>query len=555
MKSKIAIVILLIISLVMGFKYYQLTNQYETLLSSLIDDASDYNAVYYNEQVLGEASLIEVDDQLYISLDTVIDQVDSSITLSNSGQRIYIEWDSIDFKIEDAWTLQYLNANMRAINIPLVYEDDRAFVHLETISRLYALNYIYFEETNAILVYSEDSNVTQAVIAQGEQIYKPLPNGFAKYRTANTDEKVYVFGTIDGYESVLDTNGHLIYVEKTDQEVALNFQEAQIYTPVEVTDDKISLTWEAIESYSDNAKKLQTPFEEGINVISPTWFNLNVNGIVINSASLRYSERAHENGLKVWGLFKNNFDPAWTNALLESDVDQKYAIAQMLFYSAFYELDGVNFDFENIYLEDQDSFASFIEASSQAFQNAGLTVSIDVTRPGGSDQWSKVYDRTRIGRAVDYVCLMAYDEFWGSSPLSGPVASLPWTEESIQMSLNEIPASKLILGIPLYMRIWTENPNASGMYVKTGSTAVTMNGFENVKAEHSLEIQWDSDSEQYYGEYDENATIYRVWIEDETSITSRLNLADSYELPGIATWRRGYGSEMTDSLFNSWLQE
>jgi spore germination protein YaaH len=150
---------------------------------------------------------------------------------------------------------------------------------------------------------------------------------------------------------------------------------------------------------------------------------------------------------------------------------------------------------------------------------------------------------------------MAYDEFWGSSPESGPVASLPWTEESIEMTLNEIPASKILLGIPLYMRVWEETKNSRGTYVKTGSKAITMNGFLQLKSEKMLEIQWDQDSEQYYGEYYENDKKYRIWIEDETSVQSRLNLAENHELSGIATWRRGYSSDAMDSFLAKWLRE
>jgi spore germination protein YaaH len=208
-----------------------------------------------------------------------------------------------------------------------------------------------------------------------------------------------------------------------------------------------------------------------------------------------------------------------------------------------------------MYLEDQTAFADFIANASEMLQAADLTVSIDVTRPGGSDQWSKVYDRTRLGQSVDYVCLMAYDEFWGSSPLSGPVASLPWTEESIQMTLNEIPASKILLGVPQYMRVWEETKNSRGTYVKTGSKAITMNGLTQLKDDKSLEIQWDSASEQYYAEYYENDKKYRVWIEDETSMQSRLNLVETYELPGIAAWRRGYSSDSMDVFLSKWLNE
>src|SRR5690606_30297723 len=89
---------------------------------------------------------------------------------------------------------------------------------------------------------------------------------------------------------------------------------------------------------------------------------------------------------------------------------------------------------------------------------AGLTVSIDVTFAGGSDTWSKFLDRPTLGSIVDYMMVMAYDEHWAASPVAGSVASLPWVEKGMRAMIEQqgVPAEKLLLGVPLYTRIWTE---------------------------------------------------------------------------------------------------
>ncbi|MBS7526952.1 hypothetical protein KHM83_09700 [Fusibacter paucivorans] len=556
MKSKLAIAVLLICVIGLSAKLFFLNQSYQSLLTSLIDEEADFNAVYLNDQLIGSDYLTDYEGQHYIALDLLTQYIDETVTLSNSGQRIYADLSEIAFDVGDEAIQAYLEANMSAVNVPLIYSEDRAYLSLDTVCRLYAYRYVYFDETGALLLYDDRTSVSTGTLQQGATKYKALPNGFAKYSETGVSEKIYMLSSADDYASALDAAGHFIYLKENVQTTPLPFEPQVVYDPVKLsTNEPISLTWEAIEQFGNNFSKLETPFEEGVNVVSPTWFNLNVNGILINSAELSYVRTAHEKGVKVWGLVKNNFDPDWTHDLLTNEIDQRYAVAQLLFYSAFYELDGINFDFENMYLKDQSAFSDFIAHASEMLQAADLTVSIDVTRPGGSDQWSKVYDRTRLGQAVDYVCLMAYDEFWGSSPQSGPVASLPWTEESIQMTLEEVPASKILLGVPLYMRVWEETKNSRGTYVKTGSKAITMNGLAQIKADKALEIQWDPDSEQYYGEYYENDKKYRIWIEDETSLQSRLNLAENYELPGIATWRRGYSSDPIDLFLEKWLKE
>lgn len=70
--------------------------------------------------------------------------------------------------------------------------------------------------------------------------------------------------------------------------------------------------------------------------------------------------QAHDSGYYVWGLFSNSFNPSWTSDMLNEDVYRKRAIAQIIFYAALYDLDGVNIDYENMFLDDKDAFTRFV---------------------------------------------------------------------------------------------------------------------------------------------------------------------------------------------------
>ena len=307
-----------------------------------------------------------------------------------------------------------------------------------------------------------------------------------------------------------------------------------------------------IDTYKDNFSKQANDIEDCIDAIAPTWFNLNIDGIIINSADLSYSEFVRHQDIALWGLFKNNFDPKWTHTLLSSEAYQNKAIAQMLMFAAIYDLEGINLDFENIYLEDQDALSGFVKKLSTYTKQYNQTLTMDVTRPRGSDTWSKVYDRKTLSQYVDFMILMAYDEHWGSSPISGSVASLPWTEESITMSLEEIPVEKLVLGIPLYMRVWEEKPVSGQKYKKVGSRAITLSGFDKLFAEKQLKLVYDEASGQHYTEYFEGNQKYRNWVEDNDSLNKRLELSGQYGLPGVATWRRGFERNETFSIISLW---
>jgi len=49
---------------------------------------------------------------------------------------------------------------------------------------------------------------------------------------------------------------------------------------------------------------------------------------------------------------------------------------------------------------------------------------------------------------------MAYDQHWAASPVAGSTATMSWSDSSIRLLINEVPAEKVLLGIPLYTRNW-----------------------------------------------------------------------------------------------------
>ena len=115
---------------------------------------------------------------------------------------------------------------------------------------------------------------------------------------------------------------------------------------------------------------------------------------------------------------------------------------------------GINIDFENMYKDDSELLSLFIAELTSAFHRENILVSMDVTFAGGSDTWSKCYNRKVLSQWVDYIIVMAYDEHWGSSPVSGSVASLNWVEENLQKLLTEVDSEKIILGNTiLYARL------------------------------------------------------------------------------------------------------
>ncbi|MEG2184174.1 MAG: glycosyl hydrolase family 18 protein [Cloacibacillus sp.] len=300
---------------------------------------------------------------------------------------------------------------------------------------------------------------------------------------------------------------------------------------------KLTMTWEYVSR--DNPNLAASPKTPGLDVVSPTWFNLmDTNGGMANRASAAYTKAAHERGWRVWGLVSNSFNAAMTAGFLKNQRAQDLFIARLIVYSKIYDLDGINVDFEGFNETDRDAYTRFIAKLAQALRGEGLAVSVDVFVPANTKS-SRSHNRAELSKYVDYVMLMAYDEHWRTSPRSGSVASLSWVTRAVEGALAEgVPAEKLVLGVPFYMRRWEETGSGSNLKVK--SFTLTMAESESLAQRTGAALKWLEAAGQHYFAYAENGKTYKVWVENADSIGRKLDLVVKHGLAGMAGWRRGH---------------
>ncbi len=311
--------------------------------------------------------------------------------------------------------------------------------------------------------------------------------------------------------------------------------------------NKINMVWQPIvDEVNDLSQIDKLP---GVNVVSPSWFVIDsADGHIEDNSDYLYGIYVQKRGYKLWALITNDFNPEITHEWLNDKQARKYIIRQMVFYAKRYPIDGYNFDLENIYDDDKDALTNFIKEASKALHKEKLTVSIDVTVKSQTANWSSCYDRKRLAKYVDYVVLMAYDEHGRLSKTAGSVASLPWVENGIKNLLLEVPKEKIILGIPLYMRLWEED-NSGNVTAKT----LSMKQAENLIKEKKAKPVWSKNAGQMYFSYKENDKTYYVWQENAKSLDLKANLVSKYDLAGIASWRKGFETEDIWQMLNEEL--
>ncbi len=104
--------------------------------------------------------------------------------------------------------------------------------------------------------------------------------------------------------------------------------------------------------------------------------------------------------------------------------------------------------------------------------------------------------------------------------------------------LQEIPKDKLILAVPYYTRLWIIEDG------KVSSQALSMDIANKFIEENEINLIWDEESMQYYGEMEKDNKEYKIWVEDGESLKYKVSLVNKYDLAGVASWRKGF--ETTD---------
>ncbi|HSN65149.1 MAG TPA: glycosyl hydrolase family 18 protein, partial [Fusibacter sp.] len=315
-------------------------------------------------------------------------------------------------------------------------------------------------------------------------------------------------------------------------------------------DAPIVMTWEAVYSYNPDTTTL--PVMNNLNIVSPTWYELaSADGQVNDKSSADYTAWAHARGYEVWALVSNAFDIDMTHAFLTDSNARMRFISEMLSQARANGYEGINIDFENVYLEDRDALTHFVDTFAYYAREAGITLSMDVTVMGGSDNWSKCYDHVKLGKIVDFLIIMTYDEHWASSPVSGPVASYDWMLYHMTQLADVVDPDKLVMGVPFYTRVWREYPSTevANEFV-TKSSAIGMEAQNALIVKYELTPIWDDVDKLYYATFFEENAQVKLWIENARSMAAKMQIINTLNLKGVAAWRRGFETQDIWDVFN-----
>lgn len=499
---------------------------------------------------------VQEEGEFFFPVNFVGEYLDADLFWDEAEERLTITTAEKVLQMKTGQLTAYLNRKPLQLNLPVKIVEEEPYIPLYFLRDLLNIEILHCAETKTIIIDKKDMPFLKAVAVKNVFMRSAPTIGAPRVVKINRGQAVRVYKEDNGWYYLRTETGLLGYAPKkalqireilAGEEVCLGEQDATWHP----WGGKISLVFEQVIGKTPALEALN--FLSGFNVLAPTWFHLyDEEGNLQNLADYNYVKRAGEQGCRVWALFSNNFDPDKTSAVLRSSKKREKVIDQLLAFSSLYELDGINVDFENLHFQDRDYLTQFMRELTPLAREQGLTVSIDVTFPSNSANWSLIYDRGALSKIVDYVIVMAYDEHWGTSPVAGSVASLPWVERGLVQTLSYVPAEKLILGVPLYTRLW-EIEYLEGGGEKVSSKAYGMDRIKEILNNEGAEIVYDETTGQNYASFEKPGSTCKVWLEDFLSLEKRLDLVKKFNLAGTAAWRRGLESEDVWELFSEKL--
>lgn len=473
------------------------------------------------------------DGMIYLSLDYIKEYLDKDIEYDKSSGEVRINNDHANKVLKLNEYEAKFNSGTIDLRAPVIEKDGKIMLPIEAFIYDYDVRLRYDKDIRLLLLdyrdkdYDLSKTTSETLLREGASkrspIIKKLPEG----------EELYVYGDKGKYYKVRMTEGYAGYVLKKDLDE--NFEKVSFKsTSKNTSDGLINLTWDYTYAEHSEDKINQIKDIKGLDVIIPTWFSIrNGNGDMIDRGNQNYIKKYNDLGIDVWAYLDNSFDPDITHQALSNEKTRKKIINKTLELCKKYGMKGINIDFEHTKIDDRDYITDFVREFRQA-ADEDFIITVDVTPQISADVTKEPYDRKALAEIADYMVVMAYDQHWGSSDKAGSVAQYKWVEGSINVLFRNIPNKKMILGVPLYTRIWKEDGG------KVTSKTISMDEVARIIASKGLKPVWDKESQQNYIEYQENGADYKIWIEDASSLEKKVSLVNKYNLAGVGSWRLGF---------------
>ena len=451
-------------------------------------------------------------------------------------------------------------------------EGNTAYIALDFVQQYTNIDYEVSNNPDHVMIRTKWGKTDVATVKKNTQVrYQGGVKSPVLAELKKKDE-VTVVESEQNRKKVRTADGVIGYVKnkalknEEKKNITRKFEE-QDYSNI-TKDYTINMAWHNVTNQdANNAVAQRIAQTKGLTTLAPTWIHVaDTNGNISSIASADYVSYAHKQNVEVW-MTVRDFDGGISSEkesyeLLSYTSRRETLITQLIAEALRVGVDGINVDFEKISDKCGEHYIEFIRELSVKCRQNGLVLSVDNYVP---KSFNTQYDRKEQGIVADYVVIMGYDEYYAGSPEAGPVSSYNYVKEGITETLKEVPAEKVISGIPFFTRLWKETPkteeelksdkgtDAEQYSATVESDAYGMDNAQAVVKQAGVDTTWDKKAGQNYATWEADGSKYEIWLEDSKSIEAKLKLMKKYKLAGTAEWSLGQESSDIWNLIQKYV--
>jgi len=451
-------------------------------------------------------------------------------------------------------------------------EGNTAYIALDFVQQYTNIDYEVSNNPDHVMIRTKWGKTDVATVKKNTQVrYQGGVKSPVLAELKKKDE-VTVVESEQNWKKVRTADGVIGYVKnkalknEEKKNITRKFEE-QDYSNIS-KDYTINMAWHNVTNQdANNAVAQRIAQTKGLTTLAPTWIHVaDTNGNISSIASADYVSYAHKQNVEVW-MTVRDFDGGISSEkesyeLLSYTSRRETLITQLIAEALRVGVDGINVDFEKISDKCGEHYIEFIRELSVKCRQNGLVLSVDNYVP---KSFNTQYDRKEQGIVADYVVIMGYDEYYAGSPEAGPVSSYNYVKEGITETLKEVPAEKVISGIPFFTRLWKETPkteeelksdkgtDAEQYSATVESDAYGMDNAQAIVKQAGVDTTWDKKVGQNYATWEADGSKYEIWLEDSKSIEAKLKLMKKYKLAGTAEWSLGQESSDIWNLIQKYV--
>jgi spore germination protein YaaH len=308
--------------------------------------------------------------------------------------------------------------------------------------------------------------------------------------------------------------------------------------------DRMSLPINTFMSLKNNYKK--------IDILIPQAYNINEWGVVDGEIEPDILKFAVQHSMKIMPLVTNRkFSKEIAHSFLSNIDAQTKALETIINICKQNHFYGIQLDFEMINIKDRDALTHFYVLAANELHKNGLLVSFAIApivtdKPNSLflkkiyENWEGAYDLKTLGKAADFVSIMAYNQHGGPTT-PGPTATLPWARQAVRYALQYIPSNKISVGIPDFSTHWF---TGSAKVNQTEKVSIQMRGINYEKAltlthQYNEKMIWDKKSSIFYVIFYKHSLNEYLFIENAKSFYLKYKLVKEYKLRGISVFDLG----------------